>query len=88
MLHEYYVNLSTLRGSDPVFAEGDALFGAPTGNILTVLRYDAQKEGGSVYLTIVNRGAEERVSVDLGRVGMGVYSARIGECCAETIRLR
>ena len=87
-LHEYYVNLSTLRGSDPVFAEGDALFGAPTGNILTVLRYDAQKEGGSVYLTIVNRGAEERVSVDLGRVGMGVYSARIGECRAETIRLR
>ena len=87
-LHEYYVNLSRLRGSDPVFAEGEAVFGASSGNVLTVLRYDAKKADGSVFLTVINRGAEERFCTDLGCVGLGVYRGTIGCECAETIRIR
>ena len=87
-LHRYYVNLSALRRSDPVFAEGEALFGAPSGNILTVLRYDARKKDGSVFLTVINRGEKESFSVDLGCVGMVEYSGVIGACSAETLRLR
>ena len=87
-LHKYYVNLSQLRNSDPVFAEGEAVFGAPSGDILTVLRYDAKKADGSVFLTIVNRGAEESFFADLSCTGMGMYRGVIGKCRAETIRLR
>ena len=87
-LHKYYVNLSALRNSDPVFAEGEAVFGAPSADVLTVLRYDAEKKDGSVFLTVINRGAEERFFADLGCVGMGEYRGVIDECHAETIRLR
>ena len=87
-LHEYYVNLSALRNSDPVFAEGKAFFGASSGNVLTVLRYDAQRTDGSVFLTVINRGEEERFCADLGCVGLGVYRGTIGKECAETIRIR
>ncbi len=87
-LHQYYVNLSRLRGSDPVFAEGEAVFGASSGNVLTVLRYDARKADGSVFLTVINRGAEERFCADLGRAGLGVYRGTIGSESAETIRIR
>ena len=87
-LHDYYVNLSALRRSDPVFAEGEAVFGASSGDVLTVLRYDAKKPDGSVYLTVINRGTEELFCADLGAVGMGVYRGKIGECSAETIRIR
>ena len=87
-LHQYYVNLSALRRSDPVFAEGEAVFGVSSGDILTVLRYDTKKADGSVYLTVVNRGPEERFCASLDRVGMGVYRGVIGECIAQTIRLR
>ena len=87
-LHKYYVNLSALRNSDPVFAEGEAVFGAPSAEVLTVLRYDAEKKDGSVFLTVVNRGAEDSFFADLSCVGMGVYRGVIGECTAETIRLR
>ena len=87
-LHEYYVNLSALRNSDPVFAEGKAFFGVSSGNVLTVLRYDAQRTDGSVFLTVINRGEEERFCADLGCVGLGVYRGTIGKECAETIRIR
>ncbi len=87
-LHKYYVNLSALRNSDPVFAEGKAFFGASSGNVLTVLRYDAKKTDGSVFLTVVNRGEEERFCADLGCVGLGVYRGTIGKESAETIRIR
>ena len=87
-LHQYYVNLSKLRRSDPVFADGEAVFGASSGNVLTVLRYDAKKTDGSVFLTVINRGAEERFCADLGCVGLGIYYGTIGEECAETIRIR
>ena len=87
-LHDYYVNLSALRNSDPVFAEGEAVFGAPSGNILTVLRYDAEKDDGSVFVTVLNRGEEESFFVDLDCVGMEEYSGVIGACSAKTIRLR
>lgn len=87
-LHKYYVNLSALRNSDPVFAEGEAVFGAPSADVLTVLRFDAEKKDGSVFLTVINRGAEEDYFADLGCVGMGEYRGVVGECHAETIRLR
>ncbi len=87
-LYQYYVNLSRLRNSDPVFAEGEAFFGASSGNVLTVLRYDAEKTDGSVFLTVINRGEEERFCADLGRVGLGIYRGRIGKESAETIRIR
>ena len=87
-LYEYYVNLSALRNSDPVFAEGEAVFGASSADVLTVLRYDAKKTDGSVVLTVINRGAEESFCVDLGCVGMGVYRGTIAGESAETIRLR
>lgn len=87
-LYQYYVNLSMLRRSDPVFAEGEAVFGASSGNVLTVLRYDAKKTDGSAFLTVINRGAEERFCADLGCAGLGIYYGTIGEECAETIRIR
>ena len=87
-LHKYYVNLSSQRNADPVFAEGEAVFGASSGNVLTVLRYDARKTDGSVYLTVINRGAEERFCADLGCVGLGIYRGTIAAESAETIRLR
>ena len=87
-LYQYYVNLSSLRNSDPVFAEGEAFFGASSGNVLTVLRYDAQKADGSVFLTVINRGEEERFCADLGYVGLGIHRGTIGKECAETIRIR
>ena len=87
-LYEYYVNLAKLRRSDPVFAEGETAFGASSGNVLTVLRYDAKKEGGSAYLTVINRGAEERYCADLGCVGLGICRGTIGTESAETIRIR
>ena len=71
-----------------MFAEGAAVFGASSGNVLTVLRYDVKKADGSVYLTVINRGAEERFCADLSGVGMGIYRGTIREESAETIRLR
>ena len=59
-----------------------------SGNVLTVLRYDAQRTDGSVFLTVINRGEEERFCADLGCVGLGVYRGTIGKECAETIRIR
>lgn len=87
-LHRYYVNLSALRNSDSVFAEGKAVFGASSGNVLTVLRYDAEKTDGSAFLTVINRGAEERYCADLSCIGMGIYRGVIGEENTETIRVR
>ena len=87
-LHEYYVNLSALRNSDPVFAEGEAVFGASSGNVLTVLRYDSGKTDGSAFLTVINRGEEECFCVDLSCIGLGIYRAVIGAESAETIRLK
>lgn len=87
-LHDYYVNLSALRRSDPVFAEGEAVFGAPCANILTVLRYDANNPDGSAFLTVINRGAEARYSVNLEQIGLCVRSGEIGAYKAETIRLK
>ena len=89
-LYKYYVKLSELRRSDPVFSEGEAVFAASSGDILTVLRYDARREkrSQSVFLTVINRGAEERYCADLDCVGLGVYRGTIGECRAETIRIK
>ena len=87
-LHEYYVNLSALRNSDPVFAEGEAVFGASSGNVLTVLRYDSGKTDGSAFLTVINRGEEECFCVELSCIGLGIYRAVIGAESAETIRLK
>ena len=87
-LFQYYVNLSALRRSDPVFAEGEAVFGASSGNVLTVLRYDAEKADGSAFLTVINRGAEERFCADLGCVGLGIYRGTIERESARTIRIR
>ena len=89
-LYKYYVNLSELRRSDPVFSEGEAVFAASSGDILTVLRYDARREkrSQSIFLTVINRGAEEGFCADLDCVGLGVYRGTIGECRAETIRIK
>ena len=87
-LHQYYVNLSALRNSDPVFAEGDAVFGVSSGNVLTVLRYDAKEQNGRAYLTVINRGGEERFCADLRCIGLGIYRGVIEEESAETIRIR
>ena len=85
-LHKFYVNLSLLRRSDPVFAEGKAEFFAPSSDILLVLRYF--DSCGSVFLTAINRGVEESFCADLSCAGIGFYQGRIGECSSETIRLR
>ena len=89
-LHDYYVNLSVLRRSDPVFAEGEAAFAAPSGNILAVIRYfiGENKPSDSVFLTLINRGKAERVSVDLSCAGLEGYSATVPACSAETVKLR
>ena len=70
------------------FAEGEAVFGASSGNVLTVLRYDSGKTDGSAFLTVINRGEEECFCVDLSCIGLGIYRAVIGAESAETIRLK
>ena len=89
-LHDYYVNLSALRNSDPVFAEGAVSYDAPSGDMLTVLRYypGEDRKSDSVFLTVINRGGEESYSVDLSCAGMDTCFGTIGACRAETFRLR
>ena len=50
--------------------------------------HDAEDVAESVFLTVINRGEEERFCADLGCVGLGVYRGTIGKECAETIRIR
>ena len=89
-LHDYYVNLSALRNSDPVFAEGEAAFFAPSSDILAVLRWcaDGNKASDSAFLTLINRGGEERVFLDLSCAGLEPYEGTIAACSAQTIRIR
>lgn len=89
-LHDYYANLSALRNSDPVFAEGAVSYDAPSGDMLTVLRYypGEDRKSDSVFLTVINRGGEESYSVDLSCAGMDTCFGTIGACRAETFRLR
>lgn len=89
-LHEFYVNLVALRNSDPVFSEGEVAFAAPTGDMLTVLRYFSgeNKPSDAVYLTVINRGGEDRYFADLSCVGMESCTGTIGARSAKTVRLR
>ena len=89
-LHDYYVNLSALRNSDPVFAEGEAAFLAPGGNVLAVIRYFSgeNKPSEAAYLTLINRGEESRCVVDLSCVGLGAREFELDELSAKTIRIR
>ena len=89
-LHDYYVNLSALRNSDPVFAEGEAAFFAPSSDILAVLRWceGENKASDSVFLTLINRGGEERVCLDLGCAGLGSYEDTAAACSARTVRVK
>ena len=89
-LHDYYATLSALRRSDAVFAEGEAEFAAPAGNVLAVIRYftGENKPSDAVYLTLVNRGEATECTVDLDCVGLGSQRFEIEECCARTIRIQ
>ena len=89
-LHQYYVNLSALRNSDPVFAEGEAAFLAPTADILAVLRWyrDKDRTSDSAFLTLINRGGRENLRIDLSFAGLAPYIGSIAECSAQTLRLR
>jgi len=89
-LHEYYVNLSALRNSDPVFAEGEVSYDAPSADILTIVRYyaDDHSASNSVYLTVINRGGKENYFADLSCAGLGMYAGTIAACSAETVRIR
>ena len=89
-LHDYYVNLSALRRSDPVFAEGEAFFGVSSGDILYIVRWFAgeKRPSDAVYLTLINRGEANGWCADLSCAGLGVRKGEIGACTAETIRVR
>jgi 4-alpha-glucanotransferase len=89
-LHDYYINLSALRNSDPVFAEGEVSYDAPSADILTIVRYYAGDHGAtnSVYLTVINRGEEADYFADLSYAGLGMYAGKIAAESAETIRIR
>ena len=89
-LHDYYGKLAALRNSDPVFAEGEVSYDAPSADILTVVRYyaDDHSASNSVYLTVINRGGEENYFADLSCAGLGMYAGNIAACSAETIRIR
>ncbi len=89
-LHDYYVNLSALRNSDPVFAEGEVSYDAPSADVLTIVRYYAGDHGAtnSVYLTAINRGEAAEYFADLSCAGLGMYAGKIAAECAETIRIR
>ena len=90
VLHNYYVNLSALRNSDPVFAEGEVSYDAPSADILTIVRYYAGDHGAtnSVYLTVINRGEEADFFADLSCAGLGMHAGKIAAESAETIRIR
>ena len=89
-LHKYYVNLSKLRGSDPVFSRGEVFFAAPSADILTVTRYFQQGTDGlqSVFVTVINRGEEDVFSVDLSFAGLEPFEGMIGACSARIDRVR
>ena len=87
-LHGHYARLCAMRRSDPVFARGEAAFFAPSADILAVVRFDREDDNGGAYLSLINRGAEAEVRVDLGFLGLGEYRGHIGECAAKTEKLR
>ena len=86
-LHNYYVNLSELRNSNPVFSDGEVVFGASSSNVLTILRYSQTAGKKSVFLTVINRGEKECYCADLNAVGLGIYRGTISGLSAETIQL-
>lgn len=95
-LHDYYANLCRLRNENPVLSTGEAVFGADSENVLTILRYVNQnkdvfgsKAENGVFLTVINMGAEDAdYDADCRDAGCGVYSGRIKGRSSEIIRLK
>ena len=89
-LHEYYVNVSALRGSDAIFAEGEAEFLALSADALAVVRFRGEQKSASdsVFLTVINRGGEEEFCVDLACASLAPRRVSVGACSAVTVKAK
>ncbi|MCR5663420.1 MAG: glycoside hydrolase family 13 protein [Oscillospiraceae bacterium] len=94
-LHDFYAALAARRRAEPVLQTGEALFSAPSADVLTVLRYadhgrDAFGEpiGEGAWLLAINRSDHtESFETDASCAGCGLVTGQVGPCSALWLRL-
>ena len=95
-LHDYYVNLSSMRNSADCLSTGNALFDAYSADVLTILRYvNDQRDAlglpaeNGAWLLAVNRGdAEAPFTADASAAGCGTVTGTLKPCEARWIKLK
>lgn len=94
-LHDYYAMLCRMRNENPALSTGEAVFGASSENVLTILRYVNQSEDAfglaaatGVFLTVANFGTEDAdFEADCRAADCGMVCGRIKSMSAEMIKL-